>query len=140
MKRSEVVAYARTWVGTPFVPQQRVRGHGGDCVAMVEGAGLHFGVIAKGFRTDYGPIPNMREIMQALKSSGCTRLRSINDRKPGDILFIQYSAQPQHLGILTDDNHIVHGYSMPGKYVETILNSRLLDGLRQVWRIPGIED
>ena len=142
MTRKEIVAYAMTWLGTPFVHQARVRGHGGDCVAMVEGAALHFGIIEQGYRTNYGREPKMREIIGALTSAGCRRLHSISERQAGDILFIQWASTPQHLGILTGENpeRLIHGYSGAGKYVQTNFNGRLLEGLRQVWRFPGVTD
>lgn len=139
MTRDDIVFDARRWIGTPFKHQSRVLDHGGDCVAMVEWLGLKYGIIVEGYRTNYGPEPKMREIMQSMIDAGLERLRSIEDRLPGDVLFIQYRKEPQHLGILTPTG-IVHGYSGAGCYVETQFNSRLLDGLRSVWRWPGIEN
>jgi len=136
--RDEVVADARQWLGTPFMHQERVLGHGGDCVAMAEWLALRYHLIEKPFRTNYGPEPNMREIIQGMKAAGLEKLRSIDDRLPADILFIQWAKEPQHLGLLLPGNRIIHGYSTSGKYVESNLNGRLLDGLRSVWRFPGI--
>lgn len=139
MTRDEIVSEALTWVGTPFVHQQRVKGSGGDCVAMVEGIALKFGVIDKPYRTDYGRDPNMREILQALRDSGCIRLANAYQYRPGDVLFIQYRHEPQHLGIAMPGDKLVHGYSTAGEYVKSHFNSRLLDGLRSTWEWPGVE-
>lgn len=139
MKRVDIIADARTWIDTPFIHQCRVRGHGGDCVAMIEWLALKYNVIDKPYRTNYGVEPMMKEILSALIESGCRRLPNAFDHKPADILFIQYRHEPQHLALSMPNNRILHGYSGAGRYVETVFNSRLEDGLRSAWEFPGIE-
>jgi len=120
----------------------RVCGHGGDCVAMCEDIGLHFGVITEPFRTNYGRDPMMREILQALKAAGCVRRKSVELRQPADVAFVKWSNKPQHLGIISYDDRIIHGYeSRPGtgRYIETKIGQRILEGLCSVWAIPGME-
>lgn len=141
--RKEIIARARSWVGTPYRPQGRKRGvdGGGDCIAVLEDIGLHFGMIAKPVQSVYSiSEASVRDILRGLTQSGCVRHIQVNQRRPGDILFFRYSSIPTHLGVMTGPLSVVHAHQDVGQYIESALFPSLSSRISSAWIFPGVED
>lgn len=136
MTREDIIAEARTWLGTPWHHQGRLKGVGADCVAVVIGVAKRFGADS-GYAdaTDYGTQPDTR--MEALLKRYLLPIRR-DERQPGDVLHVAWSIIPQHVGILTADNTVIHAYGRRG-VVETTFSGRLARGLRGVYRFPNTD-
>lgn len=125
-----IVAQARTWLGTPFQHQGRIKGHGVDCGGLLIGVGRELGleveeppvysmspdpaIFAAHFRRYAAPVP--REGM-----------------RPGDILHFAFAGDPRHVGFATDLG-VIHAWAKPGRVVEHRLDAVWLRRLRGVWR------
>lgn len=135
----QIIDEAREWLGTPFHHQGRLKGVGVDCVGLIIGVGralnLQKDYIDEG---DYSNIPDGS--MEAKVNDVLIRIPR-DYRQPGDIVHFAWTAIPQHLGILTDQNTVIHalGHDGHGKVVETHLAPAHLKRVRAVFRFPEVE-
>ncbi|NDE91514.1 MAG: peptidase P60 [Alphaproteobacteria bacterium] len=123
-----LVDAARACLGTPFYHQGRVAGIGLDCIGLVIHALGYVGMSIED-QQDYGREPDGEKLHAALLAHGLVRAESI---KPGDVLLFRFNGQPQHVGLATAHDRMVHAYAPIGRVVET--------GLGETWlrRMVGI--
>ena len=125
--RPEIVAAARTWLGTPYRHQARCRGAGCDCLGLILGV----------WETCLGPLPEAPPAYTAdwSEASGQERLWaaarrhllavSLAEAQPGDVILFRMrdGAVAKHLGVQTGagpDATFIHAYSRRG-----VVESRL---------------
>lgn len=118
IKGALIEAAARAWIGTPFKHQGRVSGENGgvDCAGVIIGVANELKLIGQ-FRDtkNYSRIPTGDMERQLVKHLDRV---SWNERQPGDIVHIAYAKTPQHVGILTAKDTIIHSID-PRGVVET---------------------
>ena len=137
---AEIVAIARETLGTPYQHQQRVAGQAMDCAGVPVFVALRLGMSFDDL-TSYGRLPVPTEMRSFLDAS---LLRvSKADMQIGDVVWIRFEAEPQHLGIIGDYPHggfsLIHAYNGAGinKVVEHRLDAQWLARIAAVWRYPG---
>jgi cell wall-associated NlpC family hydrolase len=139
MTREEIVAAARSYVGTPFHHQGRLKGVGIDCAGLLIGVARDLGLPHQDVR-DYPDIPDGRRIA-ALVESQMTR---VDDPEPGDAVLFWMETQtrhPQHLGILTPllgGLGLVHAYFPVRRTVEVSFTQEWRNRAVGYFRFPGI--
>lgn len=117
--RDQIVAEARSWIGTPFVHQADRKGIGCDCIGLVRGVGVALGIfppdvtISRELRPflNYGRAPDGRLLPACRKFLDQI---SFADVLPGDILIFRVlDKHAQHAGIVTEIQPLtmVHSYS-----------------------------
>jgi cell wall-associated NlpC family hydrolase len=134
---ADVVAEARTWIGTPWRHQGRTR-EGVDCAGLViivarEFCGLDFD------KTDY-PRQASDETMLELCASMLQRVR---EPQPGDVGVFAFENQ-RHIGIFGDyvfgGLSLIHAYALaPRRVVETRLDEKWRSRMRGAFRLPEVE-
>ena len=146
--RAEVVAEARRWVGTPFVHQGRVRGHGCDCGGLVGGIAVALGIVPADwwqivFDPRFGGYG--RQPANGVLEAVCESFMSAIDpdaAEPGDVLLMRFADEPQHLGIVADYRNgglsIVHALSRVGSVVEHRLGGLWTWRIVGAYRMPGV--
>jgi cell wall-associated NlpC family hydrolase len=157
--RAAFVAQALAYVGTPYVHQARVPGHGMDCVAVPLLAARALGLVQAAFDiTGYGPVPDGDSLRR-----GCEQYMQPIDwaaAREGDVLLCSWQhGPPQHLGVLVERNdaagrhYWVHANGNPGAGIGTgaqaggrhqVRRSRLAFGDRLMqlvacYHVPGVE-
>lgn len=118
--RTDIVAEARRWLGTPWQHQQRLRGQAVDCVGLVIGVARSVGLVPPDWDvTGYGRTPD-GTLLQL-----CDQHLQRIDRaalQPGDVVAVAMDVDPQHLGIVADYRHgglsVIHAASHHGRVVE----------------------
>jgi NlpC/P60 family putative phage cell wall peptidase len=102
-----IVTQARTWLGTPFHHQARVKGKGCDCLGLIIGVVQELGLKDKQGRL----LASYDEVTYSRRPSGAyliAKLSStldevpIDNAQPGHLALFTMSGNPQHLGILTN--------------------------------------
>ncbi len=109
----KIIKEARTWVGTPYKHQGRIKGLGVDCVGLAIGVAESLGVQV-GHIPGYGRIPSGNRLRAGLDLH-CSR---VDQLAPGCIILMRFKKEPQHLAIYTDQDTIIHAYQSVGKCVE----------------------
>jgi NlpC/P60 family putative phage cell wall peptidase len=136
ISRTEVIAEARRWIGTPYQHQARCLGAGVDCGGLVLEVARALDVFHAEY-SDYGQLPH-KGLIRAL----CDRhLERIDEAEPGCVLLIAFlpgPGQEQHLAIMTDTGTIVHAYANVGACVEHRYSKAWQARVRQFYRYPGV--
>lgn len=139
MTATAIITEALSWRGTPWLEQACVKEHGVDCVMLIKAVGQ----VAGGLVVDpakeaqfkgYSRQPSQLKIVKACDLF-LTRI-DFNDRAPADVLCFDLGAGPQHLGILTSRQTIVHAYEGAG-VVETGIAPDFRP-YKAAWRFPGL--
>lgn len=116
-KADQIIAAARSYIGTPFNHQGRLPGIGLDCAGVGIAAAKSLGIPIKDFsgypRTPFdGMLKKMLDEQESLLQVG------INDAEPGDVLLMRISTDPQHIAIKSYNGYMIHAYQNVGKVVE----------------------
>jgi cell wall-associated NlpC family hydrolase len=142
MKRSDIVACARSWLGTPWHHHACVKGAGVDCVHL--GAG-----VLKELGVDVPPLPAYDRTpdgvtLVAMCDQHLERIAR-HEMRPGDFVVIEWGdGVPHHFGILGDRRDglsLIHADGRPG--ARRVVEHRLVwtPKMRLVaaFRLPGVE-
>lgn len=140
MTPADLVAEARSWVGTPFVWQASLKGVGADCKGFLAGAlrnlGLPEGDGLYARMADYGPRVPVPLLLKGLAET----LHRTAESQDADILLMTMGGSPCHLGFRAGDQ-VIHTYNNGPRRV---IASRLASVMRawpihSAWRIPSLE-
>lgn len=142
MKAAEIVRLARATLGTPYQHQGRVDGLALDCAGVPVHVAKQLGLPLTRY-TRYGRLPIPAEMRAALDEH-LQRVPTA-DMRPGDVAWIRFSDQPQHLAIVGD--YPLGGLSLihadNGRGLHRVVEHRMDDVWRRrivaVWRYPGVE-
>lgn len=135
IKREDILRVARTFLGTKFHHQGRLKGVGVDCIGLVVGVCKeleipHIDYIHYSMRPDGTAL--RREIAKSLDAI------SRANKLPGDIAIFKVGLAPRHIGIITDVG-IIHTYRQVGYVVEHHMDEEWIKKLVAVYRFRGIE-
>tara|TARA_R110002033_G_scaffold26757_12_gene61178 strand:- start:47703 stop:48116 length:414 start_codon:yes stop_codon:yes gene_type:complete len=132
--REDVVCQARTWLGTPFHHQGRLKDIGVDCAGVVVGVAAELELSA--FDTNgYGRRPDSRELEHICE--GQMRRINLEDAQPGDVYLIEVDGQPQHLAFATDIG-MLHAYAPARRVIEHRIDQEWADRLIAAYVLPGV--
>lgn len=148
--QQRVVGQARTWLGTKFHHQGRIKRtamHTGgcDCLGLLVGVARELGIQARQSRQpltnydeqNYGHRPDSERLQRVL----ATLLQPIvqEDMQAGDVVLMAFDDHPQHLGILTDyvagGLGLIHAYAAARQVVEHRLDKEWGNRIRAAYRI-----
>lgn len=93
----DIVAYAKQWVGYPYVWGGNNLSTGVDCSGFTQQVYLHFGI-------------TLNRIADAQKQNGI-RISSVSEAKAGDLFFYGSSSYADHVAIYMGDGNVVHASS-----------------------------
>ena len=115
---AEILAVARSWLGTPWRHQGRLKCVAIDCGGLIIGVGRELGLLDFDTRA-YGRIPDGQRL-RALCDAHLMP-QPVTDVEPGDILLMRFTRHPQHLAIVGDRDvpfSLIHAYADAGACVE----------------------
>ena len=123
--RAEIVAEARSWIGTPFRHQAHMKHVGCDCVGLVRGVCSTLGICpddpwqlpgAEKYR-GYSRTPDGYSLMEA-----CGQYMDripVDEARPGDVFVLKWAQHPQHAGFFGNYVHgglsLIHAFSRGAK-------------------------
>lgn len=140
--RDDIVAVARTWLGTPYRHQASLRGVGCDCLGLVRGI----------WRELVGPEPEpMRPYSPDWAEAGAGEtLLELGDRyfharpsrewREGDVLVFRFveRAPAKHLAIAVDARRMIHAHD--GACVAEVAIGGWRHRIARVYSFPGLAD
>jgi NlpC/P60 family putative phage cell wall peptidase len=141
--RTELVAEARSWTGTPWQHQACVKGAGVDCLHFIAGVARAFGTpeATRFFATpswhSYGRLPD-----PAMIFSGSETLMDridVDEALQGDVFVFAFRGFPMHFGMLTVADRFIHAYATAGRVVEHQLDDRWRKRVVAAYRLRGLE-
>lgn len=138
--RAQIVAEARSWIGTKWVHQHRCKGVAVDCAGLVIGVARACGLVHESFdlngysRRPDGTLADICGEYMARVSQG--------SMQAGDVLVVAMEREPQHMGILGDYRHgglsFIHASSSAGRVIETRLMFARNCKFRGAYALPGV--
>lgn len=134
--RQKIIAEARTYLGTPFVHQGRLKGKGIDCIGLIVNVGKSLGLLDHD-NTSYGRYPDGKTLMSELRKYLIEK--DIEQLTAGDIAVYWFKnpQMPTHVGIVSDYG-LIHTYADIGKVVEHRLTKAWQKRLYAVFSFPEI--
>jgi NlpC/P60 family putative phage cell wall peptidase len=141
LSRRDIVAEARSWVGTPYRHQASLKGVGCDCLGLVRG--VWRGVIGREPERAPPYAPDWAEASgaEALASAAARHLTAIpcDQFAPGDVLLFRWrSALPaKHAAIVTAPDTMVHAHD-GAAVAEVAIAPWWRRRLAYAFRFPGV--
>jgi NlpC/P60 family putative phage cell wall peptidase len=144
MKREDIIAEAREWIGTKWQHQASLKGVACDCAGLVRG--VYSELTGKSFDTTV----NYPATWHLFKSepwlyNECKKYAAeipIEEAGGGDVLLFSFRDRfpAHHIAILTKEGTIIHSYMDAGKVVEVGYVEPWKKFTRNAFRYPGVAD
>lgn len=147
MTGAEIVAEARTWLGTPYRHQARLKGVGVDCDGLIIGVARDLGIVAPEFDVQgYARQPDGQTLLAYCREF-MTEI-PVASMQPGDVPVLCHPRTrgrvAGHMGILGD--YLYGGLSLihsegnsHRKVVEHRLDGETRSRIVAAFRMPGVE-
>lgn len=114
--RADIVAEARSWIGTRYRHQGRRKGVGVDCIGLVGGVALACGVPNAAAWLDDPDMHNYaRTPDPTMLRRACAEFFDpvpVPAAREGDVLLFALERQPRHFALLVAPNRVVHAYAL----------------------------
>lgn len=128
-----VLTEARSWMGTPWHHQARLKGVGVDCIGLVVGVCSALGLPLEDSK-NYARYPDGVALAKELARQLVQRT---GEPEPGDVMLFRISRMPQHVGICTPLG-IIHAHQGCKRVVETAMSAQWRSHLIASYSIPGV--
>jgi NlpC/P60 family putative phage cell wall peptidase len=144
IRRGQIIAEARSWLGTPYLHQASAKGQGADCLGLVRGVWRALYGFEPEAPPAYGPDWNERRAGTEPLLAAARRHfaeRPLAAARPGDVLVFRVvrTGPAKHCGVLADPDRFIHAYQGRA-VVESWLNRWWGERLAGVFGFPGTED
>jgi len=141
IRRDEIIARAREWIGTPYRHQGRKKGVAVDCIGLVYGVWLDLGLPQITIPANYTESPSGTMLQQ-----NAEKYLVPTDRKdfyPGDVAVLWgWKQEPQHFAIVGEyagRTTMIHAFSKRGLVVEHGWDDFWMQRLVRIYEFPGTE-
>lgn len=143
MTRAEIVAEARSWIGTPYRHQACAKGAGTDCLGLVRGVWR----VVMGAEPEAPPpyTPDWAEALGEETLLGAARRHlvevAVGDAHAGDVLLFRMGlgAPAKHAAVVSGPGRIIHAY-----WGRAVCETRLVPWwerrIAATFSFPNVED
>jgi len=133
MTADEILAAARTELGTPFQHHGRISRKALDCAGLAVLVAQHWYTVAE--PAAYGMHPSNGQLRQWIEAQDF--LYPVSTPEAGDFMLMRFGVDPQHLAICAGAT-MIHSYGMVGKVVEHRFNDVWRARVVQSYRFRGM--
>jgi NlpC/P60 family putative phage cell wall peptidase len=133
--RSDIVAVARRWIGTPYQHQASVEGAGADCLGLVRGIWREVCGVEPALVPAYTPDWSEPAKDERLLEAMGRYFTPVSEAVIGDVLVFRLRSVAKHLAVVSEAGKIVHAYSGRG-VVETPLSPAWERHIAGIFRFP----
>jgi cell wall-associated NlpC family hydrolase len=130
----QIIAAARSQLGTPFVHQGRIPGKALDCAGLAAHVAREIGADYNEW-PGYGRTPHKGLLQSVLDAQPC--LARVRVRQPGDILLMKWNKEPMHVAICAGAT-VIHSYQAVGKVCEHALDDEWIRRIVAVYRFKDV--
>lgn len=143
--RAQIIAEARTWIGTRYRHQQSLKGVGADCLGFLRGLWRF------AYATEPGPMPDYssdwaeaggRETLLEAAQHYMVPLPEGAEPRPGDVLLFRWKKHfpAKHCALLSAPGRIIHSYDGAGFVCEVTLAPEWSRRIAGAFAFPGLGD
>lgn len=142
MRREDILAAARSQIGTPFRHQGSSPGRSLDCKGLIIFIAQCVGAEAIDIKS-YPRRPSGGLLEAALDMQPCLTRVALDAIEPGDILLMKFDGDPQHLAIFAgrsdtyQDDGIIHAWAQERKVCEHRLTPDWRARIVRAYRFTG---
>jgi NlpC/P60 family putative phage cell wall peptidase len=134
---AEIIAEARSWIGTRWMHGTALKGVATDCIGFIASLAITFGWIPQNYKMpkykqDWA-LHNSESIMMAEIAKFGREIPLGSPLEIGDVLLFKYGRCASHAGIYIGDNRMVHAHIR--NQVEEAILSMYKFKLTSVWRV-----
>lgn len=144
--RKDVVEQARTWLGTRWHHQGRMKKNektpgGADCIGLVYGVGRELGLLGtSGDITDYAMNAVDERLVEHANKVLVRKSSNYRDMITGDVIIVKRGIYPHHVMIYSGAQTFIHSCNLRKYVLESPVRGSDLAALCGVYEFPGIED
>jgi cell wall-associated NlpC family hydrolase len=138
MTADDVIAAARSCLGTPFQHQGRIKGLALDCAGLAISVADDLGIVYQDVQ-GYSRLPVRSLLQSALIDQPELKRVETCAMAPGDILLMRFGRHPQHLALYTGST-IIHSYEAAGFVCEHDLSDEWRQRIVAVYRFRVLEN
>jgi NlpC/P60 family putative phage cell wall peptidase len=143
LTRSQIVAEARAWIGTPYQHQASLKGAGCDCLGLVRG--VWRAVVgaepqrAPAYSRDWAEASGEERLARAARAHLVEV--GLADFRPGDVLLFRYRDRypAKHAAIVSAAEMMVHAHD-GAAVAEVVISPWWRRRLAYAFRFPGVID
>jgi cell wall-associated NlpC family hydrolase len=139
MKRPEIIAAARRWLGAPYRHQGRTQS-GVDCIGLILAVMEEFGVPAPAAPNNYSKYPSGQLLLRHCDEN---LVKADKVLVPGSVAILYgVDRLPQHFAIIGEHSNLptmIHAFSKRKQVVEHSWDLFWTQRLIAVYEIPGTE-
>lgn len=137
--RQQIVDCARTYLGTPYHHQGRLKGVGCDCIGLAIAVAAELGMTTTQYSTEYGRDPD--GTLESTLEQDCTR---VDTYQVGDLLLIRnLKGPPRHCGLVGLDDQgnftLIHAWDKRAEVVEHGLTDWWEQRIVCAYQLPGVD-
>lgn len=135
---ARINAAARSWLGTPFMPNAAVKGAGVSCQKLVGTIYIEAGLLPPGMVIPdgdmaWGNAQTVSMVARAVERSG--RFAVVEKWSPGDLTGFRFGGCVHHLGIvLNAEGEFIHVLRGHGVQLASLLDAAFFSRLEKIWR------
>jgi cell wall-associated NlpC family hydrolase len=134
--RSELIEEACSWVGTPWIHNQALKGVGTDCIQFIVVLGKMVGSVPESYNSpkynrDWA-LHNGRSILLEEMKKFCDKI-SIDKMLPGDIIITNQGLCASHAAFYIGDDLVIEA-RIRGGVVRSSLN-KISGSINSIWRL-----
>ena len=139
--RAELLAEARSWIGTPYRHQASLKGVGCDCLGLVRGLWRQFvgpePVPVPAYSPQWAEAGSAGESL--LQAAGTWLVPVAGTGAPGDVVLFRWrdGAPVKHAGLLSETGGLIHAYERAG-VIESPLVPAWSRRISHVFSFPGV--
>lgn len=138
----DIIKIAKTYLGTPWKHQGRVKGRGIDCAGYIVEVMKELCLDTSFDLEGYERIPDGQKLAEIANNNGKSVL--LKDIKDGDVILFNVLGNPQHLAFYYSENgidYMLHAYGdkSVNKVVAMRLDTKWKNRICGVYRINGVE-
>ncbi|MGN7611889.1 NlpC/P60 family protein [Magnetococcales bacterium HHB-1] len=135
--RDRIVTEARSYLGTRFRHQGRLKNIGVDCVGVIVGVAKTL-KLANHDETGYARRPDGHHLRHVFTKHMIEI--ALDVVLPGDVLMFQFNGDPQHVGFVTQINptYLIHAWAEMRKVTEHRLDSVWKKRIVAAFRFKGM--
>lgn len=134
VSRDQFVAEARTWLGTRWQHQGRLKGVGVDCVGLVLETARALGLTD----AEYLDYPRRPDATLAPKCDEHMERIPPHLALPGDVLLFAWRGSPIHMAVVSGPDTIIHAFAASRAVVEHSVDAKWRAQVWAAYHMPGV--